>query len=109
MRAIMITAGCGLCVALWVAVAQAQEPLATAAPMSLLANAPQHNAQEMAIPYRAQALPAPEAMPPPVLRGTSAQAGETENEAPPVGMRISYKRASNGSFVKTYVRESGTN
>lgn len=94
----------GLCTA------QAEEPMATAAPVSLLGTNPPHAPRGATIPYRAQATLAPsdqQAMP---ALGASADAmPSAQDEKPPEGMRITYKRARNGSFVKTYVAETGTN
>lgn len=89
--------------------AQAQEPAATAAPMSLLGNAPQHTQRGAAIPYTEPAMPSAAAPGAYAQGSASSQMATTPSDAVPAGMRISYKRAANGSFVKTYVRETGTN
>lgn len=112
MKSVMSAAACGFCLALMGWGAQAQEPTANAAPMSLLGSAPQHTGTGTVIPYKAQAALPVNASPSRQGFGetsTLSQSATMPSDTPPAGMRVSYKRAANGSFVKTYVRETGTN
>ncbi len=112
MKTVMSAAVCGFCLVLMSWSAQAQEPAATSAPMSLLGNAQQHAGRGKVIPYTEQAsLPDTDLTAQPSYRasGTSTPSVAMPSDTPPAGMRVSYKRAANGSFVKTYVRETGTN
>ena len=101
---------CGLIFALaGVCVAQADEPTATAAPKSLFGTSAAHPSQAT-VPYRAEmAAPASDPQALPTLRASAYGADSGQEEKAPSGMRITYKRARNGSFIKTYVAESGTN
>jgi len=102
---------CGLIFALArISVAQAEETTATAAPMSLLGTNAPHESRRATVPYRAE-MNLPNSTPQglPALRASAASAGSSQDNNAPAGMRVTYKRAADGSFVKTYVAESGTN
>ena len=112
MKSVISAALCGFCLALMGFAAQAQEPTANAAPMSLLGGNAQPAGHNTVVPYK------PQAQMPASSGSTQYGFGETSTlsqtvtppgDTPPAGMRASYKRAANGSFVKTYVHETGTN
>ena len=92
-----------------VCAASAEEKAATAAPTSLLGTStPQ--ATHGAIPYRAEmALPRSDSPSLPALRASAQGSDTAEQNTAPAGMRVTYKRGRDGSFVKTYVAETGTN
>ena len=102
---------CGVSFALaGLCAAHAGEATANSAPMSLLGTNPPHASHHAMIPYAAQAaLPRADRQALPALRASAEIAAPAREEEPPAGMRVTYKRAANGSFVKTYVAESGTN
>ncbi|HXZ67880.1 MAG TPA: hypothetical protein VEH07_04765 [Alphaproteobacteria bacterium] len=108
MKRLANAAICGLVFALAGAcAAQAGEPIATAAPKSLFGtNSTQ--GPHAPVPYRAEmTAQASDQQTLPSLRASAY--GTAQEEKAPAGMRITYKRARDGSFVKTYVAESGTN
>lgn len=101
---------CGLVLALaGVCVADADEA-ATAAPMSLFGTNPAQASHHATVPYRAEMnLPhsdSPDLTP---LRASAEGTRGTQQDQAPAGMRATYKRGRDGSFVKTYVAETGTN
>ncbi|MFZ1991819.1 MAG: hypothetical protein WAW96_18840 [Alphaproteobacteria bacterium] len=110
MKRLANAAICGLVFALaGVCAAQADEPSATAAPKSLFGT---NSAQgsHATVPYRAEmTAPTSDQQALPALRASAYGADAAQEEKVPAGMRITYKRARNGSFIKTYVAESGTN
>ena len=101
---------CGLVFALAVSsAAHGDEPTATAAPKSLFGTSALHE-RHATVPYRAEmTAPASDQQAMPALRASAYGDNQSQEDKAPAGMRITYKRAANGSFVKTYVAESGTN
>ena len=102
---------CGLVFALAGAcAAEAEGATATAAPMSLLGTNSPQSAHGTQIPYRAEmALPHSDGQGLPALRASALSGDTAQEDKAPTGMRVTYKRGRNGSFVKTYVAETGTN
>jgi hypothetical protein len=102
---------CGVSFALaGLCTAHAGQATATSAPMSLLGTNPPHASHHTMIPYTAQAaLPPADRQALPALRASAEIATPARADEPPAGKRVTYKRGADGSFVKTYVAESGTN
>ena len=101
---------CGLVFALAGTCAAGAEEAATAAPMSLLGTSSAPAAHHAQIPYRAEMSPQrSDSQGLPALRASLSGDTAGQEDKTPTGMRVTYKRGRDGSFVKTYVAETGTN